>query len=258
MDWAQSWMPAHPIAQGLVAGVFIVAMNLLGALAILFLRKPSQRAQDTMLGFAAGVMLTASFTSLILPGIERGGVLPVLVGVALGAIAMDLADCLIPHSHPFIGREGLDSKRVRAVWLFIIAITLHNAPEGLAVGVAFGAGQFREGVLLMSAIGLQNVPEGLAVALTAAVAGFGKRFYAVFVALRAGIVELPAAVLGAALVFLISPIVPYAMGFAAGAMLYIISDEIVPETHRKGHERWATFGLMAGLMVMLYLDVVLG
>lgn len=258
MDWAQSWMPAHPIAQGLVAGVFIVAMNLLGALAILFLRKPSQRAQDTMLGFAAGVMLTASFTSLILPGIERGGVLPVLAGVALGAIAMDLADCLIPHSHPFIGREGLDSKRVRAVWLFIIAITLHNAPEGLAVGVAFGAGQFREGVLLMIAIGLQNVPEGLAVALTAAAAGFGKRFYAVFVALRAGIVELPAAVLGAALVFLISPIVPYAMGFAAGAMLYIISDEIVPETHRKGHERWATFGLMAGLIVMLYLDVVLG
>lgn len=258
MDWAQSWMPAHPIAQGLVAGVFIVAMNLLGALAILFLRKPSQRAQDTMLGFAAGVMLTASFTSLILPGIERGGVLPVLAGVALGAIAMDLADCLIPHSHPFIGREGLDSKRVRAVWLFIIAITLHNAPEGLAVGVAFGAGQFREGVLLMIAIGLQNVPEGLAVALTAAAAGFGKRFYAVFVALRAGIVELPAAVLGAALVFLIDPIVPYAMGFAAGAMLYIISDEIVPETHRKGHERWATFGLMAGLMVMLYLDVVLG
>ncbi len=258
MDWAQLWMPAHPIAQGLVAGVFIVAMNLLGALAILFMRKPSQRAQDTMLGFAAGVMLTASFTSLILPGIERGGVLPVLAGVTLGALAMDLADRLIPHSHPIIGREGLDSKRVRAVWLFIIAITLHNAPEGLAVGVAFGAGQFREGVLLMIAIGMQNVPEGLAVALTATAAGFGRRFYAVFVAARSGLVELPAALLGATLVYLIAPLVSYAMGFAAGAMLYIISDEIVPETHRKGHERWATFGLMAGLMVMLYLDVVLG
>ncbi len=258
MDWAQLWMPAHPIAQGLVAGVFIVAMNLLGALAILFMRKPSQRAQDTMLGFAAGVMLTASFTSLILPGIERGGVLPVLAGVTLGALAMDLADRLIPHSHPIIGREGLDSKRVRAVWLFIIAITLHNAPEGLAVGVAFGAGQFREGVLLMIAIGMQNVPEGLAVALTATAVGFGRRFYAVFVAARSGLVELPAALLGATLVYLIAPLVSYAMGFAAGAMLYIISDEIVPETHRKGHERWATFGLMAGLMVMLYLDVVLG
>ncbi|MFN3691147.1 MAG: ZIP family metal transporter, partial [Fimbriimonadales bacterium] len=143
MDWAQGWMPAHPIAQGVIAGVFIVAMNLLGALVVLLWRQPSQRLQDGMLGFAAGVMLAASFTSLILPGIERGGVLPVLGGVALGALAMDLADHLIPHRHPFIGREGLDSTRVRAVWLFIIAITLHNAPEGLAVGVAFGGGHFR-------------------------------------------------------------------------------------------------------------------
>lgn len=257
-EWAELWMPAHPIAQGLVAGVFIVLMNLLGALAILFWRNPSQRTQDTMLGFAAGVMLTASFTSLILPGIERGGVVPVLMGVALGALAMDVADHLIPHRHPVLGREGLDSRRVRAVWLFIIAITLHNAPEGLAVGVAFGAGQFREGTLLMLAIGMQNLPEGLAVALTAIAAGFGKRFYAVFVAARSGLVELPAALTGAALVYLMAALVPYAMGFAAGAMLYIISDEIVPETHRKGHERWATFGLVAGLMVMLYLDVVLG
>ncbi|MFN4032108.1 MAG: ZIP family metal transporter [Fimbriimonadales bacterium] len=258
MDWVKLWMPAHPIAQGLAAGVFIVSLNLLGALAILFLRHPSPRAQDTMLGFAAGVMLAASFTSLILPAIERGGALPALVGVGLGALAMDLADHLIPHRHPVLGREGLDSKRVRAVWLFIIAITLHNAPEGLAVGVAFGAGQFREGVLLMLAIGLQNIPEGLAVALTAASAGYGKRFYAVFVAARSGLVELPAAALGAALVYALAPIVPYAMGFAAGAMLYIISDEIVPETHRKGHERWATLGLIFGLMVMLYLDVALG
>lgn len=258
MDWAQSWMPAHPVSQGLVAGVFIVLTNLLGALIVLLWRQPSQRIQDGMLGFAAGVMLTASFTSLILPGIERGGVVPVLVGVALGALAMDIADHLIPHRHPFLGREGLDGRRVRAVWLFIIAITLHNAPEGLAVGVAFGAGQFREGMLLMLAIGMQNIPEGLAVALTAIAAGFGKRFYAVFVAGRSGLVELPMAVLGATLVFFVAPLVPYAMGFAAGAMLYIISDEIVPETHRKGHERWATFGLMAGLMTMLYLDVVLG
>lgn len=258
MDWVQSWMPAHPIAQGLIAGAFIVAMNSLGALVVLLWRQPSQRMQDGMLGFAAGVMLTASFTSLILPGIERGGVLPVLAGVALGAFVMDLADHLIPHKHPFIGREGLDGRRVRAVWLFIIAITLHNAPEGLAVGVAFGGGHFREGILLMLAIGAQNIPEGLAVALGALAAGFGRRFYAVFVGLRSGLIELPMAVLGATLVYFMSPLVPYAMGFAAGAMLYIISDEIVPETHRKGHERWATFGLMIGVMVMLYLDVVLG
>jgi ZIP family zinc transporter len=110
----------------------------------------------------------------------------------------------------------------------------------------------------MLAIGAQNIPEGMAVAFAALAAGFGKRFYAAFVGVRSGLVELPMAVLGAALVYYVAPLVPYAMGFAAGAMLYIISDEIVPETHRKGHERWATFGLMAGLIVMLYLDVVLG
>jgi ZIP family zinc transporter len=128
----------------------------------------------------------------------------------------------------------------------------------LAVGVAFGGGHFREGVLLMLAIGAQNIPEGMAVAFAALAAGFGKRFYAAFVGVRSGLVELPMAVLGATLVYYFAPLVPYAMGFAAGAMLYIISDEIVPETHRKGHERWATFGMMAGLIVMLYLDVVLG
>lgn len=251
-------MPAHPIAQGLVAGVFIVALNLLGALAVLLYRKPSERALNTMLGFAAGVMLAASFTSLILPGIERGGALPVLTGLALGALAMGTADHLIPHQHVFIGHEGLDGRRIRAVILFVIAITLHNVPEGLAVGVAFGGGQFREGVLLMIAIGAQNIPEGLAVAVAALGAGFGKRFYAAFVGVRSGLIELPMAVLGATLVYYLVPLVPYAMGFAAGAMLYIISDEIVPETHRKGHERWATCGLMVGLITMLYLDVTLG
>ena len=251
-------MPAHPIAQGLVAGVVIVALNMAGALLVLLVRQPSERMLDMLLGFAAGVMLAASFTSLILPAIERSGAFPALLGVALGALAMDLADHLIPHRHPVIGREGVDGRRIRAVLLFVIAITLHNAPEGLAVGVAFGSGHFREGALLMIAIGSQNIPEGMAVAFAALAAGFGRRYYAAFVGIRSGLVELPMAVLGAMLVYYLVPLVPYAMGFAAGAMLYIISDEIVPETHRKGHERMATFGLMAGLIMMLYLDVVLG
>lgn len=257
VELVQSWMPAHPIAQGLVAGFFIVLMNLVGALIVLLTPKPSERVMDALLGFAAGVMLTASFTSLILPGIELGGIFPVIAGLALGTLAMDAADHLVPHHHVFIGREGCEGRRIRAVVLFVIAITLHNAPEGLAVGVTFGGGNFREGVLLMLAIGAQNVPEGLAVAVAALAAGFGKRFYAAFVGIRSGLIELPMAVLGAALVYYIAPLVPYAMGFAAGAMLYVISDEIVPETHRKGHERWATFGLMIGLITMLYLDVVL-
>ncbi|MDW8107784.1 MAG: ZIP family metal transporter [Armatimonadota bacterium] len=257
MELLHSWLPAHPVAQGLVAGLFIVALNLVGALVVLLFQKPSERVLDALLGFAAGVMLTASFTSLILPGVERSGVLPVIGGLVLGALVMDAADHLIPHRHAFIGYEGLDGKRLRAVVLFIIAITLHNAPEGLAVGVAFGSEHVREGIQLMIAIGMQNIPEGLAVAVAALAAGFGKRFYAAFVSVRSGLIELPMAVLGAALVYYVSPLVPYAMGFAAGAMLYVISDEIVPETHRKGHQRIATFGLMVGLITMLYLDVVL-
>ncbi|MDT7961160.1 MAG: ZIP family metal transporter, partial [Armatimonadota bacterium] len=201
MELLESWMPAHPVAQGLVAGVFIVALNMAGALLVLLVRQPSERMLDTLLGFAAGVMLAASFTSLILPAIERGGVFPALFGVALGALAMDAADHLIPHQHPVIGREGVDGRRLRAVLLFVIAITLHNAPEGLAVGVAFGGGHFREGALLTLAIGAQNIPEGMAVAFAALAAGFGKRFYAAFVGVRSGLVELPMAVLGAALVY---------------------------------------------------------
>ncbi|MFQ5678762.1 MAG: ZIP family metal transporter [Gemmatimonadota bacterium] len=245
------------IGQGLAGGVVITLLNAVGALAVLAWRNPSPKFLDGALGFAAGVMLTASFTSLILPGIEYGGVLPVLVGIAAGALALDIGDHVIPHFHEIRGHEGVETDRVRAVWLFIIAITLHNAPEGLAVGVAFGSGDFSHGVQLMLAIGIQNVPEGLAVAVSAVNIGLGAHFYASFVGIRAGLVEIPMAVLGAWAVTAVEPLLPYAMGFAAGAMLYVISDEIVPETHREGHERLATAGTLLGVIVMLYLDVVL-
>ena len=147
---------------------------------------------------------------------------------------------------------------MRAVWLFILAITLHNMPEGLAVGVRFGAGKPAEAVSLMLAIGLQNLPEGLAVAVSSLGAGMGAYFYASVVGIRAGLVEIPLAVVGAWAVSLARPLLPYAMGFAAGAMLYVISDEIVPETHRQGHERAATWGLILGALLMLFLDVTLG
>jgi ZIP family zinc transporter len=254
-----NWISGHSLVlQGLIGGVVITAFNTVGALAVLVWRHPSQRFLDTSLGFAAGVMLTASFTSLILPGIEAGGIWPVMVGLALGALALDLADHLVPHQHPLRGREGHPTERVRAVWLFILAITLHNMPEGLAVGVGFGAGEPAEAVSLMLAIGLQNLPEGLAVAVSALGAGMGAYFYASVVGVRAGLVEIPLAVVGAWAVSLARPLLPYAMGFAAGAMLYVISDEIVPETHRQGHERPATWGLVLGALVMLFLDVTLG
>ncbi len=247
----------HPLLQGLVAGLVITFLNTAGALLVLFWRKPTEKQLDGALGFAAGVMLTASFTSLILPGIDYGGLFPVLIGVALGAVALDVADRLVPHLHVVLGREGLPVGRLTAVWLFIFAVTLHNIPEGLAVGVGFGSGDLSNALKLMIAIGLQNIPEGFAVAVSALSIGLGTYFYATLVGIRAGLVEIPLAVFGAAAVQVASPITPYAMGFAAGAMLYVISDEILPETHRKGHERAATFGTILGVLVMLYLDVAL-
>jgi ZIP family zinc transporter len=249
---------SNPIWQGLIAGVIISFFNAIGALVVLVWRKPSEKFLNAALGFAAGVMLTASFTSLILPGIEFGGVWPVIIGMALGIIFLDLADHLAPHEHPVKGHEGPQTKKIRAVWLFIIAITLHNAPEGLAVGVGFGAGDIPNALKLMVAIGIQNIPEGLAVSVAALSVGLGTYFYASLVGIRAGLVEIPLALFGAWAVTIAAPILPYAMGFAAGAMLYVISDEIVPETHRPGFERLATIGTMIGVVVMLYLDVTLG
>ena len=248
----------NSIWQGVVGGLFITLMNSLGALAVLIWKKPSQRFLDGALGFAAGVMLAASFTSLILPGVEYGGIVPVLIGMVFGVIILISGDRFIPHMHPGRGHEGPETGRIRAVWLFILAITLHNMPEGLAVGVGFGSGNLADAIPLMLAIGIQNIPEGLAVAVAALNAGMGTYYYAGFVGFRAGLIEIPLTILGVIAVQFISPILPYAMGFAAGAMLYVISDEIIPETHGTGNERVATIGTMLGVMIMLYLDISLG
>jgi len=253
-----SWfLGLSPWLLGLIGGLAITALNTVGALLVLLWPKPPPRAVNTMLGFAAGVMLTASFTSLILPGIETGGLFSVVVGIALGALFLTVADRVVPHLHLERGREGIHGERIRAVWLFILAITLHNMPEGLAVGVGMGSGDLARGLQLVLAIGLQNIPEGLAVAASALGAGMGSVFYAGVVGIRAGLVEIPLALLGALAVEVARPLLPYAMGFAAGAMLYVISDEIIPETHRQGRERLATLGFLLGAVVMLVLDVAL-
>jgi ZIP family zinc transporter len=270
------------LVQALVGGFVIAGLNLLGASLVLLVRNPSERALDGSLGFAAGVMLAAAFTSLILPGIDAAGgdPVPVLVGVLLGAAFLDQADRFVPHAHYLLtgqrrddvgydaAANPVDESKVAGVVLFILAITLHNMPEGLAVGVGFGnaanatgaesTAALADALALMLAIGIQNVPEGLAVSVAAINAGFDRRAYAVFTGIRSGVVEIPLCVLGALAVTLVAPLLPYAMGFAAGAMLFVISDEIVPETHSGGHERIATLGLMVGVVVMLYLDVTLG
>ncbi|HMB50004.1 MAG TPA: ZIP family metal transporter [Natronoarchaeum rubrum] len=262
-----------PVIQGLVGGIVIASLNLIGASLVLVWRDPSERALDGALGFAAGVMLAAAFTSLIIPGIEQysgGNPIPTLAGVALGALFLDRADGLVPHAHYLLTGNRrpdeadpstslpLDSERLAPVVLFILAITLHNMPEGLAVGVGFGSGDVETAIPLMLAIGVQNIPEGLAVSVAAINAGLDRRFYAVFAGIRSGVVEIPLAVLGALAVSVVEPLLPYAMGFAAGAMLFVISDEIIPETHTHGYERVATLGLMAGVIGMLYLDISLG
>ncbi|MFW6018368.1 MAG: ZIP family metal transporter [Halapricum sp.] len=272
----------NSIVHGFVGGLFIATLNLIGASLVLVWRNPSERTLDGALGFAAGVMMAAAFTSLIVPGIEltpdaigwATGLLqpvPVLVGVLLGTLALDRGDVVVPHAHYLLtGRKRSDAARpdesipsvedprVASVVLFILAITLHNMPEGLAVGVGFGSGNIEDALALMLAIGIQNVPEGLAVSVAAINAGLDRRAYAVFAGIRAGVVEIPLAVAGAAAVVVFEPLLPYAMGFAAGAMLFVISDEIVPETHTRGNERVATLGLMVGIVLMLYLDVALG
>jgi ZIP family zinc transporter len=261
-----------PLVQGLVGGIFIAAMNLFGASLVLVWRNPSERSLDAALGFAAGVMLAASFTSLILPGIEAtpgGSPIPVLAGVLVGAAFLDRADALVPHAHYLLtGKRRADAahppdtlpvsdERLASLVLFVLAITLHNMPEGLSVGVGFGSGDVANAVALMIAIGMQNIPEGLAVSVAAINAGLDRRAYAAFAGIRAGLVEIPLAVFGAVAVGFAAGILPYAMGFAAGAMLFVIGDEIIPETHTHGNERVATLGLMFGIVVMLYLDVSL-
>lgn len=283
----------NPVVQGLVGGLVIALLNLIGALAVLVWRNPSPRNMNTALGFAAGVMIAASFTSLILPGVERGGLLPVFVGIVLGALVLAHADAWVPRVHVLVtgrirSREaatsgveageatheqgpsktetgtvappaatGMSNPRVAGTVFFIIAITLHNMPEGLAVGVGFGSGDIGNAIALMLAIGIQNIPEGLAVAVSARRAGLGSLSYAAVTGARAGLVEIPLAVVGAALISVVQPLLPYAMGFAAGGMLYVISHEIIPEMHARGRERRATLGLIVGLMVMLGLDTAL-
>jgi ZIP family zinc transporter len=261
-----------PLMQGLAGGLVIATMNLFGASLVLVWRNPSERALDAALGFAAGVMLAASFTSLILPGIEAtpgGSPVPVLAGVLVGGLFLDRADVLVPHAHYLLtGRRRKDAasppdslpvsdEKLASLTLFVLAITLHNMPEGLSVGVGFGSGDIGNAIALMLAIGIQNIPEGLAVSVAAINAGLDRRAYAVFSGVRSGVVEIPLAIFGAVAVSVAAGILPYAMGFAAGAMLFVISDEIIPETHTRGHERIATLGTMLGIVVMLYLDVSL-
>lgn len=236
------------IGTGLATGV--------GALPILFVRQISDRFLDAMLGFAAGVMLAATAFSLIVPAIELGGVWITVAGILIGAVFLSLLDRFLPHEHLIMGHEG-PASALRRIWLLIIAITLHNFPEGLAVGVSYGGGNIPMATSLAIAIGLQNMPEGLAVALPLLREKYSKG-KALWYALLSGLVEPIAGVFGVLAVQIARPLLPLGLAFAAGAMLYVVSDEIIPETHRKGFEREGTWGVMIGFVVMMLLDNLFG
>ncbi|MDH5733872.1 MAG: ZIP family metal transporter [Candidatus Bathyarchaeota archaeon] len=232
------------LAAGLATGA--------GALPVLFAKKISDRLLDVLLGFSAGVMLAATSFSLIVPAIDLSGPWVVVIGLALGAVVLHLIDRFIPHFHPILGAEGPPS-RLSRVWLFVLAITIHNFPEGLAVGVSFGGGDVAAGLTIAMAIGLQNMPEGLAVALPLVREGYSRR-RALWYGTLTGLVEPVGGLLGVALVSIFHPILPWALAFAAGAMLFVVSDEMIPESHRRGFEREATFGLITGFVIMMLLD----
>ncbi len=245
-------------AAGLCSGI--------GAAGVFFIRRLSPRLEDGLLSFAAGIMLAASFFSLILPAIAYGeaefssrevAVLVVIGGILLGAGALYLMHRHVPHEHFIVGREGPEASAVKRIWLFVFAITLHNFPEGMAVGVGFAGGDVGNGMSLATGIGTQNIPEGLAVAVSLLAIGY-TRLQAFAVGTLTGLAEPVGGLFGSVAVSFAGPLMPWALAFAAGAMLFIISDEIIPETHSRGYENLATFSLLIGFACMMYLDATLG
>lgn len=238
----------------------------LGAVPALFLRRLNEKLNNNLLSFAAGVMLAATIFSLLLPAIETskargsstvGAVGQTIVFLFIGGFALWLINEFVPHEHFEKGHDGIDidTRRLRKIWLFVIAIAIHNFPEGLAVGVANGTGEFGTGLGATLGIGLQNIPEGLSVAVALHSQGYSKK-YSFGVSALTGLVEIFGGAAGASVLLASAQILPLALAFSAGAMLFIVSDEIIPETHRHGFENGATFSLFVGFGLMMFLDAV--
>lgn len=254
------------ILLGFLASLGAGLFTAIGALPILFVPAITKRAEGILLGFGGGVMLAATAFSLIIPGTEAAmsqgfsksiAALIMVAGILLGAWCLNFVHGHFPHEHFFKEEAGKNRSQLARIWLFVAAITLHNFPEGLAVGVSFASGKLAEGLPVAMGIGLQNMPEGLVVA----VALVGQSYsvpYALWVSLLTGLVEPIGGLVGVSLSALGNFILPWGMAFAAGAMLFVISDEIIPESHRKGIEKEGTIGIMLGFVVMMFLDIALG
>ena len=263
VEWMQG-MP--PVMQALIGTLFTWLMTALGAASIFLSQRPSRKLQDGMLGFAAGVMIAASYWSLLAPAIElsNGSWIPAVVGFLLGGAFLRGIDIVLPHLHVYEQTpEGHPSHWKRSI-LLVTAITLHNFPEGLAVGVAFGAAAIGDSayslagaIALTIGIGIQNLPEGLAVAMPLQRSGLTRMkgfMYGQF----SGMVEPIAGILGAIAVIAARPILPYTLAFAAGAMIFVVVEDAIPEAQREGNNDIATMGAMLGFALMMTLDVALG
>jgi ZIP family zinc transporter len=261
-----------PVMQALMATGFTWFVTALGAGLVFFFKTINRKVLDSMLGFAAGVMIAASFWSLLAPAIEmseEAGNLPwlaPLIGFLMGGVFLKLADSLLPHVHigmPVEKAEGVKTNWNRSV-LLVAAITLHNIPEGLAIGVAFGAvaagipsATLAGAVALAIGIGIQNFPEGAAVSIPLRREGIS-RFKSFWYGQLSGVVEPIAGIIGAVAVLAMRPLLPYALSFAAGAMIYVVVEELIPEAQSSGNSDFATMGTMLGFAVMMLLDVALG
>ena len=262
----------NPVVQALLATTFTWALTSLGAAGVFFMKEVNHRLLDAMLGFAAGVMIAASYWSLLAPSIslseQLGFVkwLPPAIGFLSGGLFLAGLDRVLPHIHP--EEPGGEPEGLKSTWrrsrLLILAVTLHNIPEGMAVGVAFGAAAAGlEGATLGTAIalaigiGLQNFPEGLIISMPLRREGFS-RFRSFWYGQLSAVVEPVAGVLGAAAVLYAQPILPFALAFAAGAMIFVVVEELIPEAQSSHNADLASIGTMAGFTVMMVLDVALG
>ena len=246
----------------LLTALGVGGATVIGSLIGFFFKRISHRFSDIVLSFAAGVMLAAAVLGLILPSLEYGGRFGLLISIAgifTGALCLNLIDRLVPHLHKLAGTdtEAHDNRDLGRVLLFVTAIAIHNLPEGIAAGVGFGSGNAAEALVIAGGIALQNIPEGMVIIAPMLAAGV-KPSRTLLIAMATGLIEVVGTLIGYFAVRVASMILPFALAFAGGTMLYVISDEMIPETHAHGHERGATYALLVGFCIMLATDVLLG
>lgn len=246
----------------LLTALGVGGATVFGALIGFIFKKMSHKFSDIILSFAAGVMLAAAVLGLVIPSIEYGGKYGLIVtvaGIFTGAVCLNLIDKLVPHLHKLVGKdiEDHNNANLGKVLLFVTAIAIHNLPEGIAAGVGFGSGDTSQALLIAGGIALQNIPEGMVIIAPMLAAGVkpGKTFVC---AILTGVIEVIGTFIGYFAVSVASAVLPFALAFAGGTMLYVISDEMIPETHAHGSERGATYALLAGFCIMLISDVLLG